>query len=117
MLPLSPEPMRSSSGNSVESVEQPWPKIAVDREGNANANLQSDTVEVFATFTDDDAFFGLTSYLRYVGEQLSTLYGFFKSLVVSPRPYEFPWRYVDDGNVEVEGFIKPSFLLWNRATA
>ena len=24
MLPLSPEPMRSSSGNSVESVEQPW---------------------------------------------------------------------------------------------
>ena len=26
MLPLSPEPMRSSSGNSVESVEQPWVK-------------------------------------------------------------------------------------------
>ena len=25
MLPLSPEPMRSSSGNSVESVEQPCP--------------------------------------------------------------------------------------------
>ena len=24
MLPLSPNPMRSSSGNSVESVEQPW---------------------------------------------------------------------------------------------
>ena len=24
MLPLSPEPMRSSTGNSIESVEQPW---------------------------------------------------------------------------------------------
>jgi hypothetical protein len=24
MLPLSPEQMRSSTGNSIESVEQPW---------------------------------------------------------------------------------------------
>ena len=104
------DPISQQEWAKQAAVKRVRPKIAVDREGNANANLQSDTVEVFATFTDDDAFFGLTSYLRYVGEQLSTSYGVLqKSRRLSPRPYEFPWRYVDDGNVEVEGFIKRPF--------
>ena len=34
MLPLSPEPTRSSTGNSIESVEQPW------RVANVGATLR-----------------------------------------------------------------------------
>ena len=30
MLPLSPEQMRSSTGNSIESVEQPWVSVPVE---------------------------------------------------------------------------------------
>lgn len=85
-------------------------KTAVDREGNASATLPSDTVEVFATFTDDSAFFGLTSYLRYAGEQVSASYAVIqKSQRLTSRYYGFPWHYVDDTNVEVDGFVKKPF--------
>ena len=92
------------------AVKRVRPRVALDREGNASADVQSDTIEVFATFTNDNAFFGLTSYLRYAGDQIAASYvALQKSRRLSPRPYIFPWRYIDDTNVEVEGFVKQAF--------
>lgn len=93
--------------NAVRRVRA---KPATDREGNASADLQSDTIEAFATFQDDNGFFGLTSYLRYAADQLAASYDILqRSKRLTPKKYQFPWRYVDDANVGVEGFLKKPF--------
>ena len=100
--------------------QREWAKQAVvrrvrsrpgtDKDGNASEDVLSDTIDVFATFTDSDGFFGLTSYLKYATSQLSASYGIvLKSRHLSPRKYEFPWRFIDDSNIEVDGFLKQTF--------
>ena len=83
---------------------------ALDREGNVDLTGQSDTIGFFAMFTESDGFFALTSYLRYVAEQLQ------KSYEVAARAnkkhgsaFHFPWRAVDENNIEAIGFLKDKF--------
>jgi molecular chaperone HtpG len=104
------DPLSQLEWAKQAAVKRVRAQVAVDRDGNASANLQSDTIEVFATFLDDNAFFGLTSYLRYAAEQIAASYNALqRSRRLTPRPYLFPWRYIDDPNVEVEGFVKQPF--------
>ena len=104
------DPISQAEWAKQAAVKRVRAKIAVDREGNASTTLPSDTVEVFATFTDDSGFFGLTSYLRYAGDQISASYAVIqKSSRLTGRKYEFNWRYIDDTNVQVEGFVKKPF--------
>lgn len=93
--------------NAVKRVRA---KSAIDRDGNVSSDLPSDTIEIFATFTDDSGFFGLTSYIRYAAEQIFQSHAVIQqSKRLTTNDYRFPWRYVDDSNVDVEGFIKQPF--------
>jgi molecular chaperone HtpG len=49
-------------------------KPGVDSEGNVDVDAPRDTVEVVAQFTDEDGFFGLTTYLSYAAAQLKQTY-------------------------------------------
>lgn len=90
--------------NAVKSVRQ---QTAKDREGNAAPDAQSDTIEIFATFNNEDGFFGINSYIRYASEQLAKTYAALqKSKKLLVRRVEFPWRYIDDANIQVDGFEK-----------
>jgi len=85
-------------------------KVAVDKEGHADQSLPRDTIEFHASFKDSDGFFALTSYLQYVRDQLRKCHEWAK--IGQKRiglPYEFPWRYVDDSNVETHGFLSKQF--------
>jgi molecular chaperone HtpG len=96
--------MEWAKQHAVKNVRR---KVALDRDGKADEKLLSDTVEVFATFKNENGFFGLNSYLRYCGDQLAATYNVTqqsKSLVV--KEYLFPWRYIDDTNIQVDGFEK-----------
>lgn len=91
---------------AVRSVRQ---KLGRDRDGNPSHSAPQDTVEVHAYFTSPDGFFGLTSYLAYAGTQLSQSYEWAQTAAKKGSRFEFPWRYIDDENVEAEGFLPQPF--------
>jgi molecular chaperone HtpG len=85
-------------------------KIALDKEGNADQSLARNTIEVHATFNDSGGFFALTSYLQYVRKELKQCHDWAKAgQKQTGLPYEFPWKFVDDSNVETHGFLSKQF--------
>src|SRR5438874_7854940 len=85
-------------------------KVAVNREGNADQSLSRDTIEIHASFKDSDGFFALTRYLQYVRDELKKCHEWAKiGQKRTGSPYLFPWRYVDDSNVETLGFLSKQF--------
>jgi molecular chaperone HtpG len=86
------------------------PKLGLDREGRPSEDVPRDTIEVHAYFKDPAGFFGLTSYLSFVTEQLRKSYMWAKQAQAEQASrFEFPWRYLDDRNIETEGFLRDTF--------
>lgn len=93
--------------NAVRRIRE---KEIASQEGRANAQSVSDTIEVFADFSHAEGFFGLTSYLRYAESQLQKSHHIIeKSTKQHGGKKAFPWRRIDDRNVEAEGFIPKTF--------
>jgi molecular chaperone HtpG len=85
-------------------------KVGVDQEGNPDEKVPRDTIEVYAYFTSEDGFFGLTSYLKYAADQLRKCYDWVEMARKSQGVrHEFPWRSIDDNNIETEGFLRDTF--------
>lgn len=93
--------------NAVRTIRAATGK---DSDGNASELIQSDTIEVFATFENSDGFFGLTSYLTYVRKQLELCHEALNlSEKLLSKPLKFPWKKIDDSGVEAVGFLTQSF--------
>lgn len=85
-------------------------QIGRDKEGNPDEKAARHTIEVHAFFKDENGFFGLTSYLTYVTDQIRKCQEWVQAANrTQGAQHEFPWRYVDDTNIETEGFIKDQF--------
>jgi molecular chaperone HtpG len=85
-------------------------KPALDAEGNVDSNAPRDTIEVFAQFTDEQGFFGLTAYLAYARRELRQTFDWANdSLRRNGSRYEFPWRNIDDSQVLTTGFLRNTF--------
>jgi molecular chaperone HtpG len=92
------------------AVKRVRPKWGLNEEGQADEKALRDTVEVYAYFTKEDGFFGLTSYLGYAAEQLKKSNEWISnSAKLRLAKHEFPWRRIDDTNIETEGFIRDAF--------
>ena len=86
------------------------PKFGLNEEGQPDEKAPRDTVEVHAYFTKEDGFFGLTSYLAYASDQLKKSNDWICNTVkLRLAKHEFPWRKIDDSNIETEGFIRDAF--------
>jgi molecular chaperone HtpG len=85
-------------------------KLGRDRDGNPDPKAPRDTIEVHAYFTREDGFFGLTSYLSYASAQLEKSYEWaVQANKTQGSRHHFPWRYIDDSNIETEGFLRDTF--------
>lgn len=92
---------------AVTRVKEKW---GVNEEGHLDENAPRDIVEVHAFFTQEDGFFGLTSYLAYAADQLKKSSEWISQSVKQRlAKHEFPWRRIDDTNIETEGFIRDAF--------
>ena len=81
-----------------------------NRDGNPDENAPRDTIEVYAYFDQENGFFGLTSYLLYAENQIRKSYAWIKTTNNRKLAHhEFPWRHIDDSNIETEGFLRDSF--------
>lgn len=92
---------------AVTRVRSKW---GINEEGQPDEVAPRDTVEVYAYFIQEDGFFGLTSYLGYAAEQLKKSNEWISQTVKQRlAKHEFPWRRIDDSNIETEGFIRDAF--------
>ncbi|WP_160168995.1 ATP-binding protein [Bradyrhizobium sp. Ai1a-2] len=72
--------------------------------------MQSNTIAVYAKFDNENGFFGLTSYLSYAAKQLEYSYGAVqRANAATVNKLVFPWREIDDSEVEAVGFIPSPF--------
>lgn len=68
------------------------PQVAKDNEGNLDPEVPQDTVEVHASFSDENGFFGLTSYLGYAERQLKLSHEWVAlAQKTQGVQHEFPW--------------------------
>lgn len=93
--------------NAVTNVRR---KVMTDQEGRIDQTINSDTIEVFAHFSEAEGFFGLTSFLRYAESQLEQSFRIAEeSKKKLGSQYTFPWRKIDEKNIETEGFVPKQF--------
>lgn len=104
------DPVSQIEWQKQGAVRSIRPAPGQDREGNASADAQSDTIEVHARFEESDGFFGLTSYIAYAQGQLSACQeALKKSERVLVNPPSFPWKFIDGESVEADGFLTEQF--------
>lgn len=90
--------------SAVRSVRS---QPAKDKDGNIDVTLPRDTIEVHATFTDEEGFFGLTAFLDYAEQQLkqSNEWAVAANKTQGVQ-LEFPWRQIDQSFINTIGFEK-----------
>ncbi|MBS7457365.1 HD domain-containing protein [Coralloluteibacterium stylophorae] len=104
------DPLSQVEWRKQGAVRNVRPKPGLDRDGNVSPDAQADTIEVHAQFQHADGFFGLTSYLTYAEREIQSCYAAIaKSLTKTTRPLKYPWRYIDQSNIEATGFLTESF--------
>lgn len=104
------DPLSQVEWRKQGAVRSVRPMPGFDRDGNASIDAQSNTIEVHAQFQHADGFFGLTSYLAYAERELLASHAAIaKSASKTTRPLKFPWRFIDQTNIEATGFLTESF--------
>jgi len=108
---INPEdPLSQEEWAKQMAVKRVRPKLGVDKEGVPDEKAPKDTIEVHAYFTSEDGFFGLTSYLAYAEKQLAKSRTWISMTNrINKAPHEFPWAWIDDSNIETEGFIRDAY--------
>lgn len=104
------DPLSQEEWAKQMAVKRVRPQFGRNRDGSFDENAPKDTIEVHARFFEEDGFFGLTSYLSYASDQIRKTYDWVRSASrAGGGRYEFPWRYIDDSNIETEGFLRETF--------
>jgi molecular chaperone HtpG len=100
------DPISQREWAQQTAVRRIRPQASRDEDGNIDNTVQRDTIEVFALFTNSEAFFGLKAYLAYARSELqqSANWADLASGAID-RNYEFPWRHIDSSNVQADGFL------------
>ena len=105
--PSDPISQREWAKQGAVSSVRPQP-VRIDE--LADVPPKQDTIEVHALFTNANGFFGLTSYLAYADQQLKKSHEWISNAQRTDRSvYDFPWRRIDDANVEASGFLPKPF--------
>ncbi len=86
------------------------PQTKKSKDGTFDDSIPKDTLEVIAFFEDEKGFFGLISYIDYANKQLRENFRL-NELACKQygNNYEFPWKHIDDSNIETKDFERKQF--------
>lgn len=99
------DPVSQREWAKQDAVDRVRSQRGRDAEGKFVDDAPRNTIEVFATYVDADAFFGLTSYLAYAESQLQQAAGWSDTTEDQfGLGYSFPWRFIDTSEIRAEGF-------------
>jgi histidine kinase/DNA gyrase B/HSP90-like ATPase len=104
------DPVSQQEWAKQQAVESVRSKPGLDADNNVDLEAHRDTIEVFAEFSDENGFFGLTAYLAYARRQLHQTFEWAQvSIKRHGSRYHFPWRYIDEERIRTKGFLRESF--------
>ncbi len=104
------DPISQQEWAKQSAVANVRPKPGQDRDGNVDQHAPRDTIEVFADFSEENGFFGLTAYLAYAQTQLQQAHEW--ALAAQRHHgsgYAFPWRFIDESQVRTTGFLRNTY--------
>lgn len=93
------------------AVRAVGPKDQRNEDGEVDNSKQKDTIEITAYFDGAEtaeAYFGLSSYLQYTRKELIKCCEIVEKAQKREGAveYEFPWKEIDESQIEVNGFEK-----------
>jgi hypothetical protein len=104
------DPLSQREWAKQMAVKRVRAKKGLNRDNQLDDDAPKDTIEIFANFNDKSGFFGLTSFLIFVENQLQLSYTWVKEANQSQAAkHQFPWRFINDDNIKTEGFIPSTF--------
>jgi len=104
------DPISQEEWCKQKAVKSIRPKLKKNIDDVIDKTIPQDTIEVTAYFEDSGGFFGLISYLNYAEKQLKKSFELNKlSKRLNGDIYEFPWKRIEDENIETKDFEKRQF--------
>jgi molecular chaperone HtpG len=104
------DPVSQEEWAKQRNVKAVRPKVKTNTEGILDVNIPPDTFEIIALFEQEEGFFGLISYLNYASKQLKESYKYNEICNKTyGKTYQFPWRNIDDSNIETQDFERKQF--------
>ncbi len=104
------DPISQDEWAKQRAVTKVRPQFKKNKDGKIDNNLEKDTFEVIALFENEDGFFGLISYLNYADTELKNNHKFHEvANETLSLNYEYPWKYIDDSNIQTKDFDKRQF--------
>jgi hypothetical protein len=104
------DPLSQGEWAKQMSVRAIRPQLARDNEGNVALGQERSIIDVHADFTEEDGFFGLTSYLTYASKQLNQSYEWAQeSQRKHGSRFSFPWRSISTDHIRPIGFLPRQF--------
>mgnify|MGYP000669331598 CR=1 FL=1 len=107
------DPISQNEWYKQMAVKAVKPMIKKNKDGNLDEGISKDTIEVTAYFDKPekaDCFFGLIAYLNYARKELQRNHDWIeKAKKTQGVIYDYPWKDIDDNNIETEGFERKLF--------
>lgn len=104
------DPISQEEWAKQRAVKTIRPQIKRNREGVIDDSIPKDTLEIIALFEEEKGFFGLVSYINYADKQLKENFKFNESSnKLFGTQFNYPWRNIDDSNIETKDFEKRQF--------
>jgi len=107
------DPISQREWRKQMAVKSVRPQIKKNVEGALDNSLEKDTIEVIAFFdapNKADSFFALIQYLNYARKELQVSFKACSDAIkYHGSTYQFPWKNIDDSNIETLGFEKRLF--------
>jgi molecular chaperone HtpG len=104
------DPISQREWAKQNAVRRVMPRLGLNEEGVPDDKAPKDTIEIHATFTEENGFFGLTSFLSYVAQELRKCHDWTEtSRKAKGSKYSFVWRRVAEDQIETEGFLRKTY--------
>jgi histidine kinase/DNA gyrase B/HSP90-like ATPase len=86
------------------------PRRGLNEEGVPDDKAPKDTIEIHATFTEENGFFGLTSFLAYAAKEIRKCHEWAEmARKTQGSKYSFVWRRIAEDQIETQGFLKKTY--------
>ncbi|MET3335831.1 molecular chaperone HtpG [Bradyrhizobium japonicum] len=104
------DPISQREWAKQNAVRRVMPRMGLNEERLPDPKAPKDTIEVHATFTEENGFFGLTSFLIYATKEIRKCHEWSeKSKKAKAAKHSFIWRRIADDQIETEGFLKETY--------
>ncbi|PWW71537.1 hypothetical protein C7212DRAFT_349018, partial [Tuber magnatum] len=104
------DPISQREWAKQNAVRRVMPRMGLNDERLPDPLAPKDTIEVHATFTEENGFFGLTSFLSYVAQEIRRCHEWAEgSKKTKAVKHSFIWRKIAEDQIETQGFLKETY--------